>query len=102
MIVSGQVDEEDAIRHHQWRIERKVQIKEEDRPLRAEAERAERERQERLEQARIDRLLQDADAFRKSNEIRNYVTALTSRVQENSKANMERWREALTLLKRYA
>jgi hypothetical protein len=87
---------EGALRHHQWRIERKAQIEEEDRQRRAEAERAERERQERLEQARIDRLLKDADAFRKANEIRTYVAALTSRVQENGKAeleDLERWRE---------
>ena len=87
---------ESAIRHHQWRIERAAQIEEEDRQRRAEAERAERERQERLEQARIDRLLKDADAFRKANEIRNYVAALTARIQENSKMDLEdleRWRE---------
>jgi hypothetical protein len=84
-----------AVRRHEWRIERKAQIEEEDRKRQAEAERAERERQQRLEQARIDRLLKDAAAFQQATEIRHYVAALTPKVQANGGADMEeleRWR----------
>ena len=67
---------EGAVRHHEWRVERKAQLEEEERRRQLEAERAERERRKRLEQARIDRLLKDAAAFQQANEIRKYVQAI--------------------------
>lgn len=67
---------ESAVRHHQWRVERKAQLEEDERQRKLEAERAERERRKRLEQARIDRLLKDAVAFQQANEIRKYVEAI--------------------------
>lgn len=66
---------EGAERIHQWRIERKAEIEEEDRRRLIERARQERERQERLEAARIASLLKTAEAFRTSQEIRAYVSA---------------------------
>src|SRR5260370_40660305 len=40
---------ESAIRRHQWRVERKTQLEEEQRERKRTAERAERERRKRLE-----------------------------------------------------
>jgi hypothetical protein len=48
---------EGTIRNYEWRVQRKVELEEEERERKRQAERAERERQKRLEQARIDRLL---------------------------------------------
>jgi hypothetical protein len=74
VVVTAEIQHRDgALRYHQWRIERKAQIEEEDRKRQAEAERAERERQARLKQARIDRLLKEAAAFQQANAIRKYV-----------------------------
>jgi hypothetical protein len=65
-------------RGHQWRIERKAQLEEEDRQRVIEMERQERERQKKLERARIAQLLRGADDFRMANEIRAFVAALGS------------------------
>jgi len=65
-----------ALRHYQWRVERKAELEEEERKRKVEAERAERERRRRLEQARIDRLLKDAAAFQQAAAIRKYVEAI--------------------------
>ena len=67
---------ESALRHYQWRVERKAELEEEERKRKVEAERAERERRRRLEQARIDRLLKDAAAFQQAAAIRKYVEAI--------------------------
>jgi len=66
------------LRRHQWRVERKSELEEEERERKAEAQRAERERQERLEQARVDSLLKDAAAFEQAGVIRRYVEAIRS------------------------
>lgn len=67
---------EHALHHHQWLIERKAELEEEERKRKLEAERAERERQKRIEQGRINRLLRDAAAFQQAGEIRKYVEAI--------------------------
>jgi len=66
-------------RRYKWRVERKVELEEEDRKRKLEAERAERERIKRLEQARIDGLLSDAADFQKSAVIRQYVDAIRAK-----------------------
>jgi hypothetical protein len=71
---------EGATRLHQWRIERKTQIEEEDRKKHIEQLRLEQERLEKLEQARVDSLLEAADAFRRAQEIREYVERLGTRL----------------------
>jgi hypothetical protein len=83
---------EGAIRNHQWRIERKAQLEEEERQRKLAAERAERERQMRLEQARIDRLLKDAAAFQQAADIRKHIDAI--RLAHNGaapKEELENW-----------
>ena len=61
---------ERAVSQYQWRVERKAELEEEERQRKLAAERAEKERQKQMEQARIDRLLSDAAAFQRANEIR--------------------------------
>jgi hypothetical protein len=57
---------EGTMRSHEWRVQRKAELEEEEREKKLQAERAERKRQKRLEQARIDRLLKSAAAFEQS------------------------------------
>jgi hypothetical protein len=85
---------ESAIRHYQWRVERKVELEEEERKRKLEAERGKRERLERLEQGRIDRLLKDAGAFQQTGVIRNYVQAIRLAYpceEASSTEAIERW-----------
>jgi hypothetical protein len=63
------------IHHHEWLVERKAQLIEERRRQKEEAERLERERLAALQQARIEQLLDEADRYRKANDIRAYVRA---------------------------
>ena len=88
---------EGAVRQHEWRVERKAQLEEEERQRRLEAERAERERRAQLEQAHIDRLLSDADAFKQASDIRSYVEKIRSAVERGevnvSEADIARWSE---------
>jgi hypothetical protein len=77
LVVTAEVQHrESALRHYQWRVERKAVLEEEERKRKLEAERRERERVKRLEQGRIDRLLKDAAAFQQAAAIRKYVEAI--------------------------
>jgi hypothetical protein len=58
---------------YEWRINLKADTIERLRKEKEEAERKERERQAELERLQVERLLADADAFRKAREIRNYL-----------------------------
>jgi hypothetical protein len=85
---------ESAIRRHQWRVERKAQLEEEERQRKIKAERAERERQRRLEQARIERLLKDAAAFQQAGAIRKYVEAIRHALSSSetcAPSELEQW-----------
>jgi hypothetical protein len=85
---------ESGIRRHQWRVERKTQLEEEQRERKRKAERAECERRERLEQAWIERLLKDASAFQQAGVIRKYVEAIRwslSSSGASSNGELERW-----------
>lgn len=83
---------EGAVRHHQWLIEEKARLEEEERRRRAEAERAEQERQRRLEHARIDRLLAAAKALEQAAAIRRYVDAIrAARPGGVSDEEIENW-----------
>lgn len=88
---------EGTVRQHEWRVERKAQLEQEERKRRLEAERAERERRTQLEQARVDRLLSDADAFKRASVIRSYVDKIRSAVERGevdvSEADIARWSE---------
>ena len=67
-----------AVRRYEWLVERRSELEEKERQRKIEAERAEQARRRQIEQARIDRLLKDAAAFQRANEIRKYVKALRS------------------------
>jgi hypothetical protein len=85
---------ESAIRHYQWRVERKAELEEEERKRKLEAERAEIQRKKRREQARIERLLKDAEAFQQAGAIRKYVEAIRSSQGGSgvpSTEDLERW-----------
>jgi hypothetical protein len=87
---------EGTMRSHEWRLQRKAELEEEEREKKRQAERAERERQRRLEQARIDRLLKSAAAFQKAEAIRKYVTAIRATQTDNSacsREELERWNQ---------
>lgn len=84
-----------ALSHHQWLIERRTQLGEEQRQKKLAAERAERERQIRLEEKRIERLLLDAEAFQQADVIRKYVEAICSDERNWEKfegEKLEQWR----------
>jgi hypothetical protein len=85
---------EGVVRRHEWRVERKAELEEEEREKKRQAERAARERQKRLEQARIDRLLASATAFQQAGAIRKYVEAIRATQTDNaasSDEDLERW-----------
>jgi hypothetical protein len=86
---------EGALHSHEWRVQRKAELEEEERERVRQAERAERERRKRLEQARIERLLKDAAAFQQAGTIREYVQTILSTQRDNNRAcsseELERW-----------
>jgi hypothetical protein len=85
---------ERALRHYQWRVQRKAELEEEKRKRKLEAERAEKERQKRIEQAQINRLLRDAAAFQQAGEIRKYVEVIRlamARDSSSSTDEVEQW-----------
>ena len=85
---------EGTMRSHEWRVQRKAELEEEEREKKRQVERAERERQKRLEQARIDRLLKSAAAFQQAGAIRKYVEAIRATQTDNSacsRKELERW-----------
>jgi hypothetical protein len=85
---------EGTMRSHEWRVQRKAELEEEERKKKRQAERAERERQKRLEQGRIDRLLKSAAAFQQAGVIRKYVEAICATQTDNSacsREELERW-----------
>ncbi len=84
LIISGERQHRSqAERHCKWVAERKENAIESLRVKKLEDERRERERQQKLEKQRVDYLLNQADAFRKANEIRAYVESVR---QTNSSA----------------
>lgn len=95
VVVCGELQySEGCVRSHEWRIERKAQLKEEARKRKVEAERKERERLARLERERVDRLLGEARSLRQANDIRNYVDAVrtaTGQSGQLSQEELERW-----------
>jgi hypothetical protein len=78
---------------HQWRIERKAQIEEEDRRQQLERLRLEQERLDKLEQARVTSLLEAADDFRRAQEIRAYVERLGTRLVPNDLTRQAQYRD---------
>jgi hypothetical protein len=90
IVLRAEIDyRESAVRHHQWRVQRKAEREEEARKRKLEAERAEEERKRRLEQARVDRLLRDAAAFQQAGVIRQYVEATRSALAKDDPSSEE-------------
>lgn len=88
------------IQYRQDLVERYERLKEykayleEKEHQRIEAEiRAEIERQKALEQARIDKLLADAENFRKARDIRRYVSEVLKEVKSNEVDDWAKWAE---------
>ena len=75
IVVKGEEQHrESVLRTHRWRIQRREELIERRRREREEAERLERERIAELERRRVERLLGEAEALRRAEEIRRYVT----------------------------
>ena len=74
LIVAGEAQyREMARRQYEWRVQRKGEMEREVARRKAKDERLRREQQIKRQQERIDRLLAEAGALRKANDIRAYV-----------------------------
>ncbi|MBR0899590.1 hypothetical protein JQ616_31955 [Bradyrhizobium tropiciagri] len=94
MLVSAELSYRGGlVRHREWIIERKRAAEAELRRRQEEAERKARELRERLERERIRRLLSQARALDRANQIRTYVESARLRVAEipMTKAEFEEW-----------
>jgi hypothetical protein len=95
MILTAEIRyREGALRHYQWRVQRKAELEEQERKRKLEAERAQKERQRRIEEGRINRLLRDATAFQQAGAIRRYVEAVRSAQARDTASvteEFERW-----------
>lgn len=83
------------IRHREWIIERKAAAEAGLKRRREEAEREARELQEKLARERMGRLLTQAKALDRANQILTYVEAASLRITELpvEKADFDRWAE---------
>ncbi len=81
------------VRNREWVIERKAEAEAELKRQQEEAERKERELQEKLARERIERLLSQANALDRANQIRKYVEATLSRVSEIQipQSDVDKW-----------
>lgn len=96
MLVSAETIYRDSVvRFREWIIERKADAEAEFTRRREEAERKARELQEKLARERVGRLLTQAKAFDRANQIRDYVESASSRVAglPIQKAEFDRWAE---------
>ncbi len=94
LVLTAEIQLRESVEHgHQWRIERKAQLEEEDRRRIIEMERQERERQEKLDRARIAALLRAADDFRTANDIRAFVAALGSTLADEDAGRQVQYAE---------
>ena len=86
------------VRHREWIIERKSEAEAELKRRREEAERKARELEEKLARERIGRLLSQAKALDRANQIRTYVETVLSRVAELpvARADFDRWADWAT------
>lgn len=71
------------ISHHKWRLEDRARRIAEAKKEKEEAERKERERIAALEKARVDRLLGEAAALHRAEQIRAYVSAVEQRLKQS-------------------
>jgi hypothetical protein len=83
---------QNEVRCHEELLQRRAADIESRRQEKIEAEIQERERLKKMEQDRIDRLLADADRFRRSETIRAYVQAAGRHSDPEARKAFERWR----------
>lgn len=81
------------IRQHEWMVQRKAELQEEERQRILEQERRAREALEAEERARVERLLSEAMALQKADTIRNYVAEVIERasLMETPQSGVKRW-----------
>jgi hypothetical protein len=94
MLISAEASYRSSlVRHREWIIERKAAAEAELNRRREEAEREAREREEKLARERIGRLLSQAKALERANQIRTYVESALLRVTEMpvARADLDRW-----------
>ena len=79
--------------HREWIIERKAAAEAELKRRKEEAEREARELQEKLARERVSRLLAQAKALDRANQIRSYVESVRERAAETSiaRADFDQW-----------
>lgn len=83
LVVSAEASYRNSLnRHREWIIERKAEAEAELKRRQEEAERKARELQEKLARERIGRLLSQAKALHRANQIRTYVDSALSRAAE--------------------
>ena len=94
MLVGAEVRYRDGLlRHREWIIERKAAAKAQIKQLKEETEGKARELQDKLARERIERLLGQAKALERTNQIRAYVGSVALRAAELSiaQADFEKW-----------
>lgn len=94
MLLSAEASYRNGLaRHREWIIERKAEAEAEIKWRLDEAERKARERQQKSERQRIGRLLSQAKAFDRANQIRTYVESARLRVAETAtgQSEFEKW-----------
>jgi len=102
LIVLGEEEyRERQLSHHKWRLEDRARRIAEAKKQKEEAERKERERIAALEKARVDRLLGEAAALHRAEQIRAYVSAVEHRLKQShghvEPNSLVRWKDwALT------
>jgi hypothetical protein len=95
LIVCGEQSYRDNLLHqHEWRVQRKAQLDEDERKRVLQVERQRKEEQTRLEQQRIEHLLSQADALHKAQLIRAYVAAVQkaeTEAEQTSSEELKAW-----------
>jgi hypothetical protein len=94
MLLSAEASYRNGLaRHREWIIERKAEAEAEIKRRLDEAERKARELQQKSERERIGRLLSQAKAFDRANQIRTYVESARLRVAETAtgQSEFEKW-----------
>jgi hypothetical protein len=79
-----------AMAAHAWHVEYRAELEETARRQKAEAERRERERLAKLEKERVERLLTEADNWRRAADLRAFVEAVRVAARANDPATTDR------------
>jgi hypothetical protein len=95
LLVTGEVNyRAGVLAAHEWCIQRKAELEEEERRRKEEEERRERERLAKLEKDRVERLLSEAENWRRAADLRAFVNAVRAASQASDPGatkRLERW-----------